>query len=221
MNTLTSIGHLRSRLFGDPETRRRRRSERAEELWRARFGGWRDVGQRHAAFPGPGLARQFPHRVPMLALALSAVLALGAMSAAGASAQSPHLGDGDAAVTCRQDVRLAVALSSGQPASYTVSGELCSTAAERRDGRTVQLLIPGATYDHRYWDFGTSTVAGTRTRAMWPLADIRRSRSTCPAPARARRRRVDRSRSTPLPSSRTKRCRPCAMARSPGSGSAR
>ena len=155
MNTLTSIGHLRSRLFGDPETRRRRRSERAEELWRARFGGWRDVGQRHAAFPGPGLARQFPHRVPMLALALSAVLALGAMSAAGATAESRHMGDRDAAVTCRQEVRLAVALSSGQPARYTISGELCSTPAERRDGRIVQLLIPGATYDHRYWDFGT------------------------------------------------------------------
>ena len=86
----------------------------------------------------------------MLALALSAVLALGAMSAAGATAESRHLGDRDAAVTCRQEVRLAVALSSGQPARYTISGELCSTPAERRDGRIVQLLIPGATYDHRY-----------------------------------------------------------------------
>ena len=68
MNTLTSIGHLGSRLFGDPEARRRRRSRRAEELWRARFGGWRDVGQRHAAFPGREPARRFPHRASMIAL---------------------------------------------------------------------------------------------------------------------------------------------------------
>ncbi len=93
MNPLTSIGRLGSRLFGDPETRRRRRSERAEELWRARLGGWRDVGQRHPAFPGPMPARLFPHRVPMPAFALSAVLALGAMTAAHAS---PHCGRSEA-----------------------------------------------------------------------------------------------------------------------------
>jgi hypothetical protein len=86
MNLLTSIGRLGSRLFGDPATRRRRRSERAEELWRARLGGWRDVGQRHPAFPGSGPARRFALRVPMLAIASRAMLALGAMSAGHAGA---------------------------------------------------------------------------------------------------------------------------------------
>jgi hypothetical protein len=85
MNPLTSVGRLGSRLFGDPETRRRRRSKRAEELCRARHGGWRDIGPRHPAFPGPRPAPVFPHRVLTLALALTAVLTLGATSAAHAS----------------------------------------------------------------------------------------------------------------------------------------
>ena len=89
------------------------------------------------------------------ALAVTGVLLAGAMGAAHADAAAPPAPDLDGSVTCRQDLRLPVALAAGQPARYTVSGELCATAAERRDGRTVQLLIPGATYDHRYWDFGT------------------------------------------------------------------
>ena len=96
-----------------------------------------------------------PPRVLAFALAVIVALGISVMGAAGASAGGLHEHDFDASVTCRQDVRLPVALSPGQPATSTVSGELCSTAAERHDGRTVQLLIPGATYDHRYWDFGT------------------------------------------------------------------
>jgi pimeloyl-ACP methyl ester carboxylesterase len=90
-----------------------------------------------------------------VALAVIGLCSIGAIAAARADAAGRHGRDRDASVTCRQDLRLPVALAAGQPASYTVSGELCSTLAERHDGRTVQLLIPGATYDHRYWDFGT------------------------------------------------------------------
>ncbi|MDE2448883.1 MAG: alpha/beta hydrolase [Gammaproteobacteria bacterium] len=57
-------------------------------------------------------------------------------------------------VTCRR-ADLLVALAPGQPAEYSVSGELCATSDEVRHGTTVQLLIHGATYSHDYWDFGT------------------------------------------------------------------
>ncbi|MBV9336196.1 MAG: alpha/beta fold hydrolase, partial [Solirubrobacterales bacterium] len=83
------------------------------------------------------------------------LFSIGAIAATRADAAGRRGHDREASVTCRQDVRLPVALAAGEPASYTVSGELCSTATERRDRRTLQLLIPGATYDHRYWDFGT------------------------------------------------------------------
>lgn len=46
-----------------------------------------------------------------------------------------------------------IALGAGQPAIYEITGELCATASELRSGETVQLLVPGATYNHRYWDF--------------------------------------------------------------------
>jgi len=45
-------------------------------------------------------------------------------------------------------------LASGQPADYSVWGELCATPAELSSGTTVQLLIHGASYTHLYFDFG-------------------------------------------------------------------
>ena len=62
---------------------------------------------------------------------------------------------GDDAVVCRNLASIPVALAPGQLASYSVSGELCATEDELREGATVQLLIHGATYNHRYCDFGT------------------------------------------------------------------
>jgi pimeloyl-ACP methyl ester carboxylesterase len=70
-----------------------------------------------------------------------------------AVAASPAHADSDDAVTCRR-AALSVALAEGQPANNTVSGELCATQDELRDGTTVQLLIHGATYNHDYSDFG-------------------------------------------------------------------
>jgi pimeloyl-ACP methyl ester carboxylesterase len=35
-----------------------------------------------------------------------------------------------------------------------MSGVLCATAAELTDPGTVQVLVPGGTYNHGYWDFG-------------------------------------------------------------------
>src|SRR5215813_11833526 len=60
----------------------------------------------------------------------------------------------DDTVVCRHFAAIPVALASGEPASSTVSGELCATEDELRAGTTVQLLIHGATYNHDYWDFG-------------------------------------------------------------------
>jgi pimeloyl-ACP methyl ester carboxylesterase len=57
----------------------------------------------------------------------------------------------DSAVTCTT-YAWPVTLSSG--ATYRISGELCSTAAERTNGQTVQVLVHGLTYNHTYWDFG-------------------------------------------------------------------
>jgi pimeloyl-ACP methyl ester carboxylesterase len=50
-----------------------------------------------------------------------------------------------------QSFYVPVALSSGQPLQYTIYSELCNPASG--PSQTVQLLIPGATYGHIYWDF--------------------------------------------------------------------
>jgi len=55
----------------------------------------------------------------------------------------------DSATTCQQ-VRLAVSLQEGQPASYQVTGQLCY---KRNRNNIVHLLVSGATYGHVYWDF--------------------------------------------------------------------
>jgi len=55
---------------------------------------------------------------------------------------------------CRTLAAVPVALPPGQPARYSVSGELCATEDELSTGGTVQLLIHGAAYTHDYWDFG-------------------------------------------------------------------
>jgi pimeloyl-ACP methyl ester carboxylesterase len=61
----------------------------------------------------------------------------------------------DDAVVCRFLTGIRVALAPGQPASYSVGGELCATEDELSTVETVQLLIHGAAYNHDYWDFGT------------------------------------------------------------------
>lgn len=56
-------------------------------------------------------------------------------------AASPH---------CQQQ-KVPVALTPGAPASYTIVGWLCAYGPLR--GRTVQVLVPGLTYDASYWNF--------------------------------------------------------------------
>lgn len=52
--------------------------------------------------------------------------------------------------TC-QSFYVPVALASGLPVQYSIYGELCNPASG--PSKTVQLLVPGATYGHVYWDF--------------------------------------------------------------------
>jgi hypothetical protein len=52
--------------------------------------------------------------------------------------------------TC-QHLQFRVALAPGAPAHYKVVGWLCGRPP--LTGRTVQVLIPGSTLDHLYWDF--------------------------------------------------------------------
>ncbi|WP_457539927.1 alpha/beta fold hydrolase [Williamsia sp. R60] len=47
-----------------------------------------------------------------------------------------------------------VSLTPGGAKSLSISGVLCAAPADVRDESTIQLLVPGATYDHSYWDFG-------------------------------------------------------------------
>jgi hypothetical protein len=78
------------------------------------------------------------------------VVTVGAGPALAASRH--HFGPGG--VTCQTET-VPVALAADQPASYRVSGLLCATRRELAEGATVQFLVPGATYDHTYWEFGT------------------------------------------------------------------
>ncbi len=50
-----------------------------------------------------------------------------------------------------QSLNVPVALGDGQLAQYSIYGQLCLPPSGRSS--TVQLLIPGATYGHIYWDF--------------------------------------------------------------------
>lgn len=54
------------------------------------------------------------------------------------------------AATC-QSFNVPIALNAGQPFQYTIYGELCNPAGGA--SHAVQLLVPGATYGHVYWDF--------------------------------------------------------------------
>jgi pimeloyl-ACP methyl ester carboxylesterase len=63
-----------------------------------------------------------------------------------------------------QSFNVPVALAEGQSLQYTIYGELCnpSTGASH----TVQLLIPGATYGHVYWDFPYQPQTYSYVRAL-------------------------------------------------------
>jgi pimeloyl-ACP methyl ester carboxylesterase len=66
-----------------------------------------------------------------------------------ASLVPTHAQDTTSSCTMRS---MTVSVASGRPASYRLVGWVCSIGSPA--GKTVQLLVPGYTYDHTYWDFG-------------------------------------------------------------------
>lgn len=73
-----------------------------------------------------------------------ATLSVSMLTALALSAPSAANADGPGC----QTVRTSVQLSSTDPTTYQIWGQLCGAAP----GRTVQLLVSGFTYDHLYWD---------------------------------------------------------------------
>lgn len=66
--------------------------------------------------------------------------------------------------TCNP-ISLPVAISSITPKRYTVRGQLCTPGGTAKPD-TVQVLIPGATYDHTYWNFPYDPSKYSYVRAM-------------------------------------------------------
>ncbi|HSW65770.1 MAG TPA: alpha/beta fold hydrolase [Bacillota bacterium] len=63
-----------------------------------------------------------------------------------------HAASSDDGIECRA-ITAQVRLSPLNPAAYQLYGELCGRGALA--GKTVQVLVPGFTYSHDYWDFPT------------------------------------------------------------------
>ena len=95
-------------------------------------------------------------RCAAIGAALASLALVGTMASAPALAAGPagRPGWGPGRVSCRAET-VPVALAPGQPARYRVRGLLCATRRELAAGATAQFLVPGATYSHAYWDFGT------------------------------------------------------------------
>ncbi|MBO2451253.1 alpha/beta hydrolase [Actinomadura barringtoniae] len=81
-------------------------------------------------------------RIPAMCLATIATALLAAGPAAPARATQ----------TC-STVTVPAALTEGGPANQTISGELCTPATYAGGVHRVDVLVHGATYDHRYWDW--------------------------------------------------------------------
>jgi len=83
--------------------------------------------------------------------------------------------EGGSDLRCRQQY-IEVSLSPGQPASIPISGWLCWRGS--LEGKTVQLLQHGATYDHNYWDWPerryTNSYVWTATLADYATFNIDR-----------------------------------------------
>jgi hypothetical protein len=103
-------------------------------------------------------------------------LALVAAAGAAPALAAGHPGPRPGAVRCRAET-VPVNLAAGQPARDHVWGLLCATRRELAAGTTVQLLVPGATYNHSYWEFGTVDgrrydYARTMAAAGFPTFDM-------------------------------------------------
>ncbi|HEY6541577.1 MAG TPA: alpha/beta hydrolase [Ktedonobacteraceae bacterium] len=76
----------------------------------------------------------------------------------------PRPAHGATNVSTCQSFNVPVALIEGQPLQYTIYGELCNPASGA--SHAVQLLVPGATYGHVYWDFPYEPQTYSYVRAL-------------------------------------------------------
>jgi len=88
-----------------------------------------------------------------------------------------------APVRCQQIAPIPVTLSASDPTVYHVAGEMCASGSLH--GKTMQLLVHGFTYDHRYWNWPdapqnsyvqTAARAGFATLAIDRIGDGASSR---------------------------------------------
>lgn len=74
-----------------------------------------------------------------------------------------------APVTCDQ-VRVPVLVSAAGSTSPTLAGQLCHPAGDL--GSVVEVLIPGSTYNHAYWDFPVPSYSYARAHAARGFATL-------------------------------------------------
>ena len=91
-----------------------------------------------------------PKFVRLLALALLATVSVTVLTPSAAQAESDPPG-----VSCSQQTAQ-VTLSPTDATLYNLVGRLCLKPATPNGGGTVQLLVPGITYDHSYFNSSIS-----------------------------------------------------------------
>ena len=84
-----------------------------------------------------------PHLLTFCSL-LAALACIGVIIAPAPAQAAPNV------ASC-QSFYVPVALAPGQPLQYTIYSELCNPTSG--PSHTIQLLIPGGSYGHIYWDF--------------------------------------------------------------------
>ncbi len=120
------------------------------------------------------LTKDIFKRVGLTGVAMLSALSL----CAGLSPRIASAASANSLPTCRSITSIPVTLSPTDPTTYQVAGQLCATGNLR--GKTMQLLVHGFTYDHRYWDWPdspqysyarTAAAAGYVTLAIDRLGD--------------------------------------------------
>lgn len=98
--------------------------------------------------------------------ALFATIGLATTSCSGANADlSAEVSNAAATQSVCHSISLPVAISSLTPKRYTVRGQLCTPGGAAKTD-TVQVLIPGATYNDTYWNFPYDPSKYSYVRAM-------------------------------------------------------
>jgi len=120
--------------------------------------------------PGtPSSFRTSRRRILRRSLVAVAVAVPGVLLCSPVAAQA----SGPPALTCSA-VSLPVAIADPGPADQTLWGQLCYRGQD--EPSTVQILIPGGTYNHLYWDFpdgnGYYNYVGAATGAGYATLDV-------------------------------------------------